>query len=536
MKKLFINGKFYLEREKFAEAVLVNDDIIEKIGTTSELENEEVAQVIDLNGATALPGLNDSHCHISCIGAGYVQVDLSECTSIDEIVDKTRKFIDENYETVKDGMITMGLNQDLFTEGERRFLNRHDLDRISTDIPLVLERVCGHICAINSKMIEKAGITADMTPPEGGTIELTDGEVNGILTENAVAWIEDFVPDYSLEQKVDFMSRALNYAASVGITSVQSNDVNAPNVYGDFPSIRAIYERELSKVRYTHQITFYNAEQMDEFLEGEAKEPIYRGNILNIGPVKMFKDGSLGAKTAQMIDGYVGEPDNHGVCALDLKLQKKLVKAATEREMQVITHVIGDLAVKETVEAYADSGFVDGKNKLRHGLVHCQITSRELLEDIAKKDITVFYQPIFLDYDIDIVEAAVGEELAKTSYAFKTLGNLGAHIGYGTDAPVEDINPWPNIYAAVTRQKKNGEPKGGFVPEEKVDIYTAIDDYTIGSAYLEFKEDIKGRIRENYLADFTIIDEDIFNLDLNKIKDIKCKMTVIGGEIVYKRA
>lgn len=347
-------------------------------------------------------------------------------------------------------------------------------------------------------------------------------------------WIEEIIPNYTSEEKIQFMAQALEYAASVGLTSVQSNDVAAPNTYGDFPSIRALYERKLAKVRYRHQVCAYSPEEMDQIIHVEALEPIYQGGYLQLGPIKMFKDGSLGAKTAMMRAGYLDEPDNHGVCALDYELQVELVKAASERGLQVVTHVIGDEAIAETISAY-EQGFIEGKNDLRHGLIHCQITDQALLEEISEKDINVFFQPIFLDYDMQILEDRVGKELARTSYAFKTLADLGVHIGYGTDAPVEDLNPFPTIYEAVTRKNKNGEPAGGFYPEECVDVATAIDAYTIGSSYLEFKENEKGRIAAGYLADFVVLDEDIFEIPADDIQDIQPRMTIIGGEVVFER-
>ena len=200
----------------------------------------------------------------------------------------------------------------------------------------------------------------------------------------------------------------------------------------------------------------------------------------------------------------------------------------------MITHCIGDEAVRRTVECY-ERAFVDGKNKLRHAVVHCQITDRALLERIAKDDILVFAQPIFLDYDMNIVEKLCGKELASTSYAFGTLLRMGVHLSYGTDCPVEDCNPFPNIYIAVTRKDRQGRPAGGFYPGECVDVETAIDAYTMESAYAEFQEDVKGRLQPGYYADMVLLDRDIFTVDPMEIKDILPVMTIVGGKVVYQR-
>ncbi len=535
MKRLYYNGKFYLESGKFAEAVLCDGEFITRIGQREDLKTLAFDEAIDLKGRTVLPGLNDSHCHVSAIGASYVQVDLYNCRSTQEIVEACREFIEKNPELCENGLRSMGWNQDLFAEGERFLLTKKELDQISTEIPISLQRVCGHVTSVNTKLMEIAHVDVNTPSPEGGTIEKDEkGEPNGIFTENAIHWIESFVPGYSDEVKEEFTIRALQHAQSLGLTSVQGNEVGGPNTTGEFRIFRKIYEEGKAKIRFRHQICFDGLEDMDTFLEGEAKEPIYKEGRLALGPVKMFKDGSLGGYTALLKNGYRGNPENKGVPVMDYPFQESFVKGVADRGWQVITHVIGDQAAEETLDAY-ESSFGEEGNTLRHGLVHLQITDRALMERVAKLNITAFYQPIFLDYDMHIVEERVGSELAATSYAFKTAEDLGIHVSYGTDAPVESLNPFPNIYSAVTRCDLKGFPEGGFVPQEKVTLEQAIDAYTTGSAYCEFKEDIKGRIKEGFLADFTVLDRDIFTIKTGEIKEIKAAMTIIGGEVVFKQ-
>lgn len=535
MKRLYYNGKFYLERNKFAEAVLCEGERIILIGANDDLLSQTVDEMIDLQGKTVLPGLNDSHCHISSLGASFVQADIAKARSIQEVIEICREFIISHPLLCKQGMHASGWNQDLFIEGEKRLLTKEDLDRISTDIPISLQRVCGHVCAVNTKLIELAGVRTDTLPPDGGTIEKDEkGELNGIFTENAIQWIEGFLPDYSKEVKEQYTLEALHLAQSFGLTSVQANDVGGPNTSGDIEVIRRIYESEKAHVRFRHQICFDTIEEMDSFMNIEANHPVYTKGRLTLGPVKMFKDGSLGGYTALLREGYQGDPSNHGVSIMDSQYHASFVKEAVARGLQVVTHVIGDKAIEETLDVYENSFGEDG-NVLRHGLIHCQITDRALLERIAKLNVTVFYQPIFLDYDMHIVNERVGEELASTSYAFKTAEDLHIPVSYGTDAPVESLNPFPNIYSAVTRCDKDGFPEGGFYPEEKVDLEQAIDAYTIGSAYCEFQEKEKGRIKEGYLADFTVLDKDIFSIDPLEIQGIQAAMTIVGGEVVYTK-
>ena len=534
--KIFENGKFYLEKGLFCEAVLTDGETIRAVGGRDEMHALAglAPAVVDCCGKTVLPGLNDSHMHLSCVAAADAQADISGCTSIAQIVDTCRAFIASHPEAAARGIRSMGWNQDLF-EDEKRIPDRFDLDRISTEIPIVLERVCGHICATNARVLELMGIDAGTTPPEGGTIGTdADGKPNGVFTENAVAWVERVIPDFSFEEKVRMFAAAMDACAAFGLTSIQSNDVGAPNVYGDVDSIRALFESGRAKIRYRHQITFDDPEALDRFWQTEGRRDLYRGNRLTVGPLKLFKDGSLGARTALMRRPYADDPGNLGVEALSDERQERLCRAAAAHGMQVITHVIGDAAVERTADIY-ERTMAGGPNALRHALVHCQITDRPLLERIARLGILVMAQPIFLDYDMHVVESRCGRELASTSYAFETLRRLGGHVSYGTDAPVESCNPFPNLYSAVTRQDKNGRPKGGFYPEERVGTGDAVDAYTLESAYAEFAEGFKGRIRPGYLADFTVLSDDIFTLEPEAIRDVAAAMTVVGGEIVHQR-
>ena len=213
----------------------------------------------------------------------------------------------------------------------------------------------------------------------------------------------------------------------------------------------------------------------------------------------------------------------------------ELVRLADENGIQAVTHVIGDKAIEETLKCY-EAVLHDGKDKnpLRHGLVHCQITDMPLLERIVRDDVIAMYQPIFLDYDMHAVIPRCGEELSSTSYAFGTMARLGAHVSYGTDSPVEDCDPFANIYAAVTRKDRHGYPEGGFFPNERVDIYTAIDAYTSGSAYAQFMESSKGRLKTGYAADLVMLDKDIFTIDPMEIPSVRPVLTMVGGRIVYE--
>ncbi len=544
MVKVIYNAKVYVEKGCYKEAILVEDGYIKAVGDNTEIlqaadaacrasDSEKV--LIDCKGRTVIPGLNDSHMHFMLLGETHNQAMIEGAKSIDEMVEICRKFAAEHPENVKEGLHAMGWNQDEF-EGESRFPDRHDLDKISTEYPICLERICGHIVSVNSKLIEML----DMDSPEfkeGDFLLGEDGKPNGIFTENGCNIAKRIIPDFTLEQRKKIIKETMDYAASLGLTSVQSNDVGTTFMDGPaaFKLLREIYEKGEGKVRYRHQVCFNDLAAFEDYLEnGEfAKGEYPKDSWLTLGPLKLFKDGSLGARTALLKGEYLGQPGNHGLEWISEPDMEKYCQLAKKHNLQVVTHVIGDEAAASTMRCYKNA-FVDGKNKLRHALVHCQLTDEEILKDIKDSDILVMAQPIFINYDLHVVEKLVGKELASTSYAFGRMIRDGVHLSYGTDCPVEDCNPFPNIYTAVARKDLSGFPEEGFYPEERVDVETAIDAYTYESAYAEFMEDVKGRLKPGYYADLVVLDKDIFTCDTEEIKDIKPVLTMVGGQVVYE--
>ena len=535
-----INGKVYVEKGKFAEAVYIEDGIIKVVGDSEEIlgKTDWDTEIIDCAGRTVIPGLNDSHMHMLMVGTGLMEVRTNDVTSIDDLVERCRKYIEENPELCKNGLYSCGYNEDLFTEGERRFPDRHDLDRISTEIPVVMARVCGHVTSCNTKVIEMLGLGKDAKPWAGGTIVFgEDGLPSGVFTEQCGERLHDTIPPHTKEDLKKAFNMAQDYAISKGLTSIQTNDVGESELGMDalFALIHEIYDSGEGKLRYRHQVACYDPKELQHYIDTEWKNGKYEDpRRLALGPLKLFKDGSLGGRTALMRHEYLDDPGNYGVESIDDETMDTMCKMAADAGMQVVTHSIGDAAIEKVTAAYEKVG-ANGINPLRHGIVHCQITDKEMLQRIRDDNILVYYQPVFLDYDLHAVIPRVGRELSSTSYAFKTARDMGIHCSYGTDSPVEDCNPFHCICHAVTRKDTKGEPYFGFFPAECVSVEEAIDDYTIGSAYAEFAENFKGRIKSGYLADLLILDTDIFSCDPMEIYDILPDVSIIGGEVVYEK-
>ncbi|MFR0000722.1 MAG: amidohydrolase, partial [Intestinibacter bartlettii] len=347
MKIALYNAKVYVEREKFVEAVLVEDRKIKAIGTNEEiLATTDIDEKIDCEGKTVIPGLNDSHMHIFNFGERMCQVKIGDCESIDEMIDRCKKYVEENPDRVKHGLYAQGWNQDYFTDSDR-IPTRFDLDKISTEIPVVLERICGHILTTNTKTIELLGIDGNSPQYPGGTFEIgEDGYPNGIFAENACNYAKNVIPKADIKQRKKMFIEASEYAAEHGITTVQSNDLGT--IVFDYPEyfkfFKDIYNSGEGIIRYRHQISFETVEEFQDYIEnGEFKNGKYdEDSLIQLGPLKLFKDGSLGARTALVRGGYKDDLTNNGIEWMSEEVMDEFCKVASDAGIQVATHVIGD--------------------------------------------------------------------------------------------------------------------------------------------------------------------------------------------------
>ncbi|MDO5530970.1 amidohydrolase [Sutterella sp.] len=531
---LITNAHIYVERGRFAEALLVRNGFIRAVGTEAEVRAAAPAdaKVFDAGGRTIVPGFIDSHQHLHNTGVALSSVQLQHATSIADVKRITREFIERRRPAPGTLLHGMGWNQDYFTD-EARMLTRADLDEITTDYPLVFERACGHMLTANSAALARAGVSEDITAPESGSIGRdASGRLDGIFTENARAPLLALLRSHTVEENVELIRTAMRHAAECGVTSVHTCDLRP----GSWRNMLAAYNRVMDDrplVRIYHQANFHDPLQYREFLaEGCVTG---RGNGMHrFGPLKLFVDGSLGARTALMREPYHDDPTTSGIATLTPEKLHELVVMANGHNCSIVTHAIGDGAIERVLDAY-DSVCTTGMNPLRLGIVHVQITDRPLVERFLKNRILALVQPIFLHYDTKIVEERVGAELAGTSYAFGTMKRLGIHMSFGTDSPIEDMNPIDNLYCAVNRRRLTGEPEGGFHPEECLDIYDAVDAYTTEGAFASFEENIKGRLRPGFYADLVVLSEDIFSIDPLELRRTKIDRTMMGGEFVFIR-
>lgn len=533
MDRVFFNGKIYVEREHFEQAMLVQDDRIVRVGSDGEVlaAAPNGCERVDLEGRTVVPGFNDSHLHILMLGDNLNQVALHGCTSMAEVISRGREFLATHNLPAGQTLQGFGWNQDYFTD-EVRMPNRYDLDQISTEHPIIFSRACGHAISINSRAIEMLGLTAQTPQPMGGEFSIGEnGEPDGLLFERASNLLAPLRPEQTPEVMASYLKAAMDYAASMGVTTAQSNDLSENN-YPDFlAAIDLLRQRDAITCRYFAQCSFTDPRKLETFFaEGHIRGD--GDSLAQIGSIKMFIDGSLGARTALLRGPYADDPNAVGIKTLPDDLFDEIVRVTDAHNCTVVTHCIGDGAVENCLTSYSRV-IGDGPNKNRHGIIHCQITDADQLARIRDLDVCAMVQPIFIHYDMHVVRERVGDALAETSYNFGTMGRMGIHVSYGTDCPVEDLNPFENLYCAVTRRDLNGGEV--YLPGECVDIYTAIDNYTYESAYTCFDENQRGRLQPGYLADFVILDADIFTIPAEQIKAVRPVATYLGGRAVYQR-
>lgn len=533
MSIVILNAKIYLDRGNFAPALMTEGDRIVKIGS-----NEEVmaaapagARVIDAEGRVVIPGFNDSHMHLYYFGASMRCVNLFGLTSIEEIIERSRYFIGKRQSKPGEVIQGNGWNQDYFT-GEKRMPTRDDLDKISTEYPIIFERACGHVLSCNSLALKFAGIDESAPIVEGGRADTDqNGRPIGILRENARELIKKIIPEPTVAELTADLRAALEYTASRGITSIQSMDLTDKDAAKLLEAFEELEQAGELNARVAIQCNLSDLGQFDEIQKRHSAP----GAHLKAGPLKLFADGSLGSRTALMRQDYQDAPGNRGIQVMTRQQMDEIVSEADRRGLQVVIHAIGDGAVEQVLDSF-EKVIEDGRNPHRHGIIHCQITDREMLRRMQQMDLLAFMQPIFLHYDLHVVESRVGKELASTSYALHSMDELGLHVSYGTDAPVELPDPFDNLHCAVNRQDLKGFPDEGFYPEERVDIFKAVDNYTVGSAYASFEEGVKGRLKEGYFADMILLDQDIFTAPAELIRQTKVTMTILGGKVVYEKS
>ncbi|MBR5340674.1 MAG: amidohydrolase [Erysipelotrichaceae bacterium] len=528
MKTLFFNADVYTG-EGFAKSFIIEDGKFLKVFDEAQ-PNIQADEKIDLKGKFVCAGFNDSHMHLLNFGQSLVMARLHEHTdSLAGMMNYVSEFLKENPVRAGQWLRGRGWNQDYFTD-VKRMPSKSDLDQISADIPIMLTRACGHCCVVNSKVLEICNIDRNTPSPDGGAVDFE----NGLLYDNAMDLLDKYIPVPDKEELGKMIIAGAKALNTFGITSCQSDDYC---VFGQltFEDINNVYKQlEDTKqltVRVNEQSNFTKLNELKRFVESGNKTGTGT-KMFRIGPLKMLGDGSLGGRTAHLSKPYYDDPSTCGFSLFSDEQFNEMISYANRHDMQVAVHAIGDACLDKVLNAIENALNECPREDHRHGIVHCQISRQDQLDRMIRLKTHIYAQSVFLDYDNHIVEQRVGKELASTSYNWKTLADNGLTVSNGSDAPVEIPDALKGIECAVTRTSL--DKTGPYLPDQAFSVKEALDSFTINSAKASFEENYKGLIKENYLADFVVLDENPFNVDKFRIHEIRVDSTWLNGECVYR--
>jgi predicted amidohydrolase YtcJ len=514
-------------RHPRAEAVAVIGERIVAVGSRGEIDSWRGAatRVIDAHGRLLLPGFNDSHVHFTDGGAGLAGVQLNDANSAAEF---KRRLAAQAARTTG-GEWILGGAWDETKWSPKGEPTAALIDDVTRDVPVFVSRYDGHQGLANSAAMRLAGISAGTADVDGGVIGRdASGAPTGIFKDAAQELIFKAIPPRSREQRLAAARRALAHAASVGVTSVQHMSAEYADV--------EVYSELLEKGQLTTRI--YCA-PLETGWQDQARIGVRRAwgsAYLRLGAVKGFADGSIGSRTAALLRPYSDEPDNRGILSAEMhppEAMRERLLQADAAGLQLRVHAIGDRAISMVLDMFETIEKANGYHDQRMTIEHAQHTAADDFERFARLHVIASMQPYHAIDDGRWVEARIGHERARTSYAWRSFLDHGVTLAFGTDWDVAPLNPLLGLHAAVTRATLDGKNPQGWIPEQKITLAEAVEAYTLGSAFAEFQENEKGSITAGKLADMVILSEDIFAIGPEAIRNVKVETTIVGGRIVY---
>lgn len=515
-----------------AQAVAVSAGRIAFVGTNQEVERliGSKTQVVDLRGRAVVPGLIDSHYHFQGVGKREFDLNLDGCASLAEFLSRL-----ENWAAGKPaGEWITGRGWMEEDWPVKQFPSCHDLDRVVPDRPVYLNRTDGHMAVVNSKALEIAEINAATPNPPGGEIlQDKSGKPNGLLVDRAMALVTQHIPTNSREMQERYAIAANDVALAYGLTTVH----DAGSGWETVDLWKSLYHRGQLKIRL---YTFIRGPGADaDSLLQHAPEIGLFDHRLTIRGIKISADGALGSRGAALLEKY-SDDDSHGLFLLSDAEIYPVIKAATEKGIQMAIHAIGDAANRKVLDFYEKvlaevPAAARQIAEPRHRIEHAQVVASEDLPRFARLGVLPVMQASHAIGDLHFAVRRLGLARLHGAYAWRTLIASGCRIAGGSDAPVEEGNPMIEFYAAVTRKDTTGFSGEGWHPELKMTRIEALKSLTLWAAYAAFEEELKGSITVGKLADFSVLDQDLMTAPEEQLFRIKNMMTIVGGEIVYDR-
>jgi len=507
-----------------ATALAVHGERIIAVGDDAMIQGlvDRTTGVINLAGHTVIPGLVDGHIHCLWHALGQQRVDLDNARSLDEVLGRLAARLAQDRSS--DWLLGHGWNHN---EWQTPVLpDRHSLDRLAPERPLLLSRKDGHIIWVNSRALALAGISHETPDPPGGQIDRdAAGEPTGILRENANDLVWNVVPQPGREAQLQALRQFLPQAARLGLTGI--HDCEGSDALAAFQSLHSRGELTLRVMLHIPH------ENLDAAIQMGIRDGLGDAWVRLMG-IKLFADGALGGQTAAMLADYEGKPGDRGILTLPREEMAAAIEKASAAGLSCAIHAIGDAANRQVLDLYEAQRREHPERLLRHRIEHVQLLHPDDLPRLARLNVIASMQPIHATSDRYIAERWWGSR-ARYAYAWRSLLNRGTVLAFGSDAPVETPDPLRGLYAAVTRKRENEPDVPPFYPEEALTLHEALWAYTVGAACASGEEAIKGTLTPGKLADLVVLDRDIMVGPPETLLQAQVEMTLVGGRVVYRR-
>ncbi len=507
--------------DTFTTVVFDKDSII-ATGSKALLKQFKNAKKIDGDGQVMLPGIIDAHGHMKNLGMNMLRVDLRGIDSLKGTLKALKEYAAAHPDLP--WIIGRGWNQVLWKG--KKFPTAQDLDSVIGDRPVVLERIDGHAIWVNSKAMQMASVDKDTRSPIGGEIiRDKQGNPSGIFIDLASNLINSFVPKPDEKTLIQALNLAQQHLLSLGITSVHDAGIE----YADYKLYRKLNAKRKLIMRIYAMLS-----ASDSSLAKMVEEGIINHEKLVVRSVKAYSDGALGSRGAALLEDYHDEPGQRGLMLISRASLNQLTSQLAEKQFQLNVHAIGDAANRMVLDVFEQQMTSEQRRKLRPRVEHAQVVSVDDLQRFKSLNLIASMQPVHATSDMNMAGDRVGEKRLQGAYAWRTLLDQKTLIASGSDFPVELANPWHGIHAAVTRQSKNNQPKGGWRADQKMQLAEALRSFTLDAAYAAFMEGSIGNLAPGKKADFILLEEDPFALKPQELWQIEVNQTWIGGQQVYQ--
>ncbi|MDZ4823359.1 MAG: amidohydrolase family protein [Flavobacteriales bacterium] len=539
------NAKIYSVNESWDvyEAMVIDDGKIIHMGRSADVLHDYASKnVIDAKGKFVYPGFIDAHCHFLGYGRTLQEVNLIGTKSFDEVIERVvehrKKFPDKkwiigrgwdqndwqpsSFNKEKSSQQPAVLDMNHFTIP---FPDNEKLNELFPDVPVALKRIDGHVLLVNQKALDLAGITTE-TKVEGGYVQVVLGKLTGILVDNATKFVEDIIPEYTVEEDTEALLDAQKNCFEVGLTTVD----DAGLLKKEIDLIKQLQQEDKLRMRIYAMLS-----DEDENFDYYLKNGIDTSDFLSVRAFKFYADGALGSRGACLLSPYedIIHKKEYGFLLDSIAYFRMRAEQLYDAGFQMCTHAIGDSANRMMLDVY--SAVLGGMNDKRWRIEHAQVVHKNDVAMFGASGIIPSIQPTHATSDMPWAWQRLGRNRVKRAYAYSELKDQLGMVALGTDFPVEGISPINTFYAAVVRKNIYGIPEEGFQTENALSRQDALSGITIWAALSNFEEHKKGSLEVGKFADFVMLDKDLMTVSAEEMLSTKVVMTVVGGEVVFRQ-